>query len=44
VPWSDVVPLLTALVALEGAPYLEELARSFVAEPRRQQRLAAGSP
>lgn len=42
-PWSDVVPLLTALVALEGAPYLEELARSVVAEPRRRQRLAARS-
>jgi hypothetical protein len=41
-PWRTVVPLLSAMLALEWAPYLEELRRTERARGRRAARALSG--
>ena len=40
-PWGYVTALLTAMIALEVSPYLEELVRGLRAAPERRRRLRA---
>jgi hypothetical protein len=40
-PWRYIMGMLAAMVSLEWGPYLEELARSLAAGPKRRKRLKA---